>query len=64
MCLELDYIKKRGFREQNNFHFPYIRICKLLTSYIPPDPDKIKVICKSDDGYEEPFVQIGTTFIR
>jgi len=33
-----------GFREQNPLHAPYIRICKLLTSYQPPEPERLQII--------------------
>lgn len=43
-CLSMEYSGGNGFREQNRSHKPYIQICKILTSYAPPDPEKIEVI--------------------
>lgn len=37
-CLRTEYAGGDGFRERNPLHRPYIRICKLLTSYSLPDP--------------------------
>lgn len=59
-CLELDYQNKRGFREQNPLHIPYIRICKILTSHQTPNPQKINVICQSNDEITEPLYKSGT----
>lgn len=42
-CLRLEYEKKDGFREQNLLHRPYIRMCKILSMYNPPDPEKVIV---------------------
>ena len=58
-CLTLEYNKKRSFREQNPLHIPYVRICKLLTSYIPADPDNVEVICHTDDERDEPLYKSG-----
>lgn len=59
-CLELDYANKRGFREQNPLHIPYIRICKILTMHRTPNPEKIKVICQSNDEATMPLYKSGT----
>ncbi|MBR6982197.1 MAG: Zn-dependent hydrolase [Ruminococcus sp.] len=42
-CLCLESRGEDGFRERNPLHKPYVRICKVLTSYEPAAPDKIKV---------------------
>ncbi len=50
-CFELETQGKRGFREQNPLHLPYVRICKLLSFYNPPPLDKLKVIgCMCEDN--------------
>ncbi len=50
-CFELESKSKRGFREQNPLHLPYVRICKLLSFYNPPPLDKLKVIgCMCEDN--------------
>ncbi|NLT08649.1 MAG: Zn-dependent hydrolase [Ruminococcus sp.] len=43
-CLRLESCGEDGFRERNTLHKPYIRICKVLTSYAAVSPEKIKVI--------------------
>lgn len=42
-CLELEYNGKDGYRERNPLHKPYIRICKTLTGFAPPVPEKMNV---------------------
>ncbi len=49
-CLRLEYETGDGYRERNPLHQPYIRICKILTSYRPVDPKKIQVIGGEADG--------------
>ena len=58
-CLALEASGQNGYREQNPLHRPYINICKTLTFYTPPDPDKIKVLGNDADNQNEPLVQIG-----
>ncbi|MBR4623084.1 MAG: Zn-dependent hydrolase [Clostridia bacterium] len=58
-CLEMEYRDGIGYREQNPLHRPYINICKALTLYAPPDPDKIKVMWRSPEQMTEPLEQIG-----
>lgn len=58
-CLELEYQGKEGYREQNRLHKPYINICKILTSYQPPEPEKIIVPWENADSLTEPLTQIG-----
>ena len=43
-CLRAESSGNDGFREQNPLHKPYVRICKVLTSYAPIQPEKITVI--------------------
>ena len=43
-CLRLESEDKDGFREMNPMHKPYVRICKLLTSYTALSPEKLKVV--------------------
>lgn len=49
-CLALEYRGEEGFREQNPLHKPYIRICKALTAYCPPDPQKVKALWPAASG--------------
>ena len=58
-CLEAEYLGNDGFREQNPLHKPYVNICKLLTGYLPPDPEKIKTIWSSPDSLTGPLTHIG-----
>ncbi|MBE6542186.1 MAG: Zn-dependent hydrolase [Ruminococcaceae bacterium] len=58
-CLRLEYENKNGYREQNPLHKPYINICKILTSYSPISPDKIKGLWGRDVGSDEPLTQVG-----
>lgn len=48
-----------SFREQNPLHKPYINICKILTSYQPPIPEKITVAWDERENMTEPLTQIG-----
>lgn len=58
-CLKNEYMNRDGFREENYLHKPYVKICKLLTSYIPPNPEKITVPWKMTESLTEPLTQIG-----
>lgn len=49
-CLRLEYENGNGFREQNPLHKPYIQICKILTSYKPTNPEKIKIVGSKKSG--------------
>jgi len=48
-----------GFREQNPLHRPYINICKILTSYVPIDPQKLRTPWADNTVLKEPLTQIG-----
>jgi len=58
-CLENEYKGKDGYREQNALHKPYINICKTLTSYKAPDPQKITIPWGETGELTEPLTQIG-----
>ena len=58
-CLALEYQGKNGYREQNPLHKPYISICKALTFYCPPDPDKISALWDTQGEQTEPLEQMG-----
>jgi len=58
-CLELEYKGKNGYREQNHLHKPYINICKALTSYQAPAPEKVISMWKSPENQKEVLVQTG-----
>lgn len=59
LCLKNEYLGNDGYREKNPLHKPYINICKILTSYKPTNPDKIKVLWKDVENLSEPLTQIG-----
>ena len=58
-CLALEHAGKNGFREQNPMHLPYIRICKTLTRYVPPEPEKIKALWDVPFEQTAPLAQMG-----
>ena len=58
-CLRQEYAGQNGYREENPLHRPYIQICKILTSYQPPDPKKLRVPWKDVKTLTEPLTQIG-----
>lgn len=58
-CLKAEFEGKDGFREKNRLHKPYINICKILTDYTPPSPDKITVLHKGRCESDIPLVQTG-----
>jgi len=58
-CLRLEYEEDGGYREQNPLHKPYIGICKILTSYKPVDPAKVKALWGSEKELTQPLEQIG-----
>ena len=58
-CLAAEYRGADGYREQNPLHKPYIKICKALTLYTPPDPEKITVLWGTQKESQAPLQQIG-----
>ena len=58
-CLELEYNGRNGYREQNPLHKPYISICKALTFYHPPKPDRILAPWDTQADQTNPLEQIG-----
>ena len=48
-----------GFREENPLHAPYARICKTLTSYVPPQPETLHVIAGSAEPLSSPLERTG-----
>ena len=59
LCLKNEYLGKDGFREENPRHKPYINICKILTSYKPVDPRKVRTLWNDVPSLQEPLTQIG-----
>ena len=48
-----------GFRERNPLHAPYARICKLLTHYRSPDPERLRVLGGTSKPLTEPLERVG-----
>ncbi len=59
VCLENEFNRKNGYREQNPLHKPYINICKTITSYVPPEPAKLKIPWEDKADLSDPLTQIG-----
>ncbi len=57
-CLILESKGEDGFREKNPLHKPYIRICKVLTSYGIIEPDKLCIV-GSSRNITQPVEQTG-----
>jgi len=60
--LVAEYYDGEGFRERNHLHAPYIRICKILTSYVPPAPETLRVIAGTSLPLTEPLVRMSEFF--
>ncbi len=58
-CLKNEYHGKNGYREENPLHKPYIKICKILTSYQTVNPQKITTMWNDVTDLQEPLTQIG-----
>ena len=59
LCLKNEYEGKNGYREENPLHKPYISICKILTSYMPSEPGKVKTPWNDTKILSEPLEQTG-----
>jgi len=59
LCLTKEHLGKNGYREENPLHKPYINICKTLTSYTPPAPEKLTAPWTNVENLTEPLTQIG-----
>ena len=57
--LQAEFEGNDGYRELNVLHKPYIRICKTLTDYMPPNPEKINVMWNENDPKNGVLWQIG-----
>ena len=58
-CLRMEYEQQDGYREQNPLHKPYINICKILTSYQPIAPEKIRIHWDQRRELRAPLTPIG-----
>ena len=59
LCLKNEYLGNDGFREKNPLHKPYINICKIITSYQAPEPEKLTALWDDVENLTEPLTQIG-----
>ena len=59
-CLALEYKGENGFREQNPLHRPYVNICKALTFYKPPVPEKILPLWDTKGENKDLLEQVGS----
>ena len=60
VCLRAEHEGRNGFREENPLHRPYINICKILTQYSPPDPEKVTGMWGEDNAEQsELLAQTG-----
>lgn len=60
LCFGLESSGGNGYREQNPLHRPYVNICKTLTFYKPPKPEKLFDIWEPVEQQDELLKQIGT----
>ena len=58
--LVMEYESGGGFREENPLHAPYARICKILTSYHPPQPGTLRVIGGTSQRPSRPVQRVGS----
>ncbi len=58
-CLKKEYNGKNGYRESNPLHKPYINICKILTSYKAPTPEKLSTPWGNSENPSKPLEQVG-----
>lgn len=58
-CLEREYRGENGYREQNPLHRPYVSICKALTFYRPPSPERIAALWDTPGEQTDPLEQAG-----
>ncbi len=59
VCLRLEAAGEDDYRERIPLHKPYIKICKTLTSYQPPDPAILQVICGDAQPQQTPLRPVG-----
>ena len=58
-CLALEAQGENGYREQNPLHRPYVNICKALTCYRPPAPERITALWDVQGEQTQPLEQAG-----
>ena len=58
-CLALEARGENGYREQNPLHKPYVNICKALTCYRPPAPERITALWDVQGEQTQPLEHAG-----
>ena len=58
-CLRREYEGKAGYREESPLHKPYVRMCRVLTSYTTPEPEKVQALWGDMEPQEDLMTQIG-----
>ncbi len=58
--LLLERTSRGGFRERDPLHAPYIRICKVLTSYRTAAPETLRVIAGVSSPQSQPLEETGS----
>ncbi len=58
-CIINETEGKDGYREENPYHKPYVKICKALTNYAPPDISKISICNNGTSLCQGVLWQIG-----
>ncbi|MBQ7800343.1 MAG: MBL fold metallo-hydrolase [Oscillospiraceae bacterium] len=59
-CLEAEFDGRKGFREMNALHEPYINICKILTEYQPVEKSKVEALWGGRESQSQPLERIGS----
>lgn len=54
-----EYEGRKTWREHIALHEPYINICKILTGFVPPHPDKLQVLWGNSGELHTPLTQVG-----
>lgn len=59
-CLEAEFDGRKGFRESNALHEPYINICKILTEYQPVEKSKVEALWGRRKAQSQLLERIGS----
>lgn len=57
--LAQEYRGEDGLRERNPLHRPYVNICKILTSYVEINPNRLRTPWMDIADLREPLTQVG-----
>ncbi len=58
-CMRMEYEGDNGFREVNPLHKPYVKICKILTSFEPVPTDKVVPLWNARPENDVPLYPVG-----